>query len=130
MNGKRRKSGPIVAGLALVAVLAFTEGASAGWLHGHKKLHPDPSEGYALPIENVFQFPAAIVWQPGAQLFSAGVPGIYGTSWSPTGIPQPGFNLSYDTTPGMSPPLPIAGPVPNFPINARAEPRLVPTARR
>ena len=41
---------------------------AGGWL-GHKTWRTDPSEGYAVPIQRVTQFPAVSIRQPCSSLF-------------------------------------------------------------
>src|SRR5262245_3634270 len=49
----------------LIAITAFTTGtANAQHLGHHAGPLSDEGAGYAEPIQDVYQFPAAIVWQP------------------------------------------------------------------
>jgi hypothetical protein len=82
------------AGLLLLVLLTMNGSASAHWYRLHCKRGPHPSEGYAVPIQNVFQFPAAIVWQPGGELFPI-VPFQNWTVSAPMGVSHPAFFLSY-----------------------------------
>ena len=82
-------------GLSLLVLLTMHESVSAHWDRLPCKCGPDPSEGYAVPIENVFQFPAAIVWQPGAEVFPT-VPFQNWTVPAPMGVSHPAYFLSYE----------------------------------
>jgi hypothetical protein len=49
----------------LIAITALTTGkANAQHLAHHGGLFLDEWAGYAVPIQDVYQFPASIVWQP------------------------------------------------------------------
>jgi hypothetical protein len=72
MNSFQRMRPGALASLALLLVLGLSGPVTAGWFWGHAHRGPDPSEGYAVPIQCVYQFPAAFVMQPGARLFGDG----------------------------------------------------------
>jgi hypothetical protein len=49
----------------LIVITAFSTGtANAQHLGHHAGLVFDDWAGYAVPIQDVYQFPAAVVWQP------------------------------------------------------------------
>jgi hypothetical protein len=67
--------------LLVIASLTASPTASAGWGHWHHRWMDDPSVGYTVPIQAVYQFPAAVGYQPGSYLpFAAPnpVPGLLG----------------------------------------------------
>ncbi len=47
--------------------------ACAGDHADHYRVSQDPSIGYAVPIQHVYQFPAALVFQPGPAIPFGGV---------------------------------------------------------
>jgi hypothetical protein len=63
--GLRRKSSVAFASILSLIIIAGMPGtALAGGHRHHTHKSYDPSVGCAVPIQNVYQFPAAIVFQP------------------------------------------------------------------
>jgi hypothetical protein len=54
---------PSLIALSLIALIAAPGAAEAGHQQ-HRKWVNDPSVGYAVPLQRVYQFPASIVDQP------------------------------------------------------------------
>ncbi len=114
-----RSAIPLVAlGLFLGLSLSSPK-AEAGWWHRHKTWRTYPSEGYQVPLQQVWQFPASFVFQPGGELFptvpfryEALYPGLgpAGTQVRYSGpVVVPGTAVG-DSIPSDSVPLPEAPP--------------------
>jgi hypothetical protein len=96
-RGRRRRAIPIGSAPVLLLLLGLAGSVSAGWFHGHGQRRPRASEGYAAPIQTVVQFPAAIVWQPGGQIFPIVPPlDVEGAAGAPLASP----NFSYENPDG------------------------------
>ena len=63
--------------------------ACAGDHADHYRVSHDPSIGYAVPIQRVYQFPAAFVFQPGPEIpFGGVVHSAYDQYAGPSFIPR------------------------------------------
>ena len=85
----------------LVAVAGLTPGtASASWSPASRREEFNEWAGYAVPIQDVDQFPAAIVWQPTAS-FGYAVPIRSAYQFPAAQVNQPGVQLL------LAPPRPL-----------------------
>jgi hypothetical protein len=59
----------VQAGLVFLFLLGFSHGmveVRGGEGPAHHRVSRDPSVGYAVPLQHVYQFPASLVFQPAA----------------------------------------------------------------
>ncbi len=77
--------------LFLAAVMSH---ACAGDHADHYQVSQDPSVGYTLPIQRVYQFPAAFVYQPGPRVGYA-VPIQRVTQFPAAFVDQPGPEIPF-----------------------------------
>ncbi len=54
----------LTAGFALLVLVLGNTSATAGWPGHPGSWRGNPAEGYAVPLQSVYQFPAALVTQP------------------------------------------------------------------
>jgi hypothetical protein len=89
--------------LAFLVLFAFVSspGARAGGEGRHYWVSRDPSVGYAVPIQHVFQFPAVLVFQPTARTGYA-VPIQHVYQFPAALVFQPGFGVPFDSPGGAS----------------------------
>lgn len=89
-------------GLVILFLLGFSDGkldARGGELQGHYWVSRDPSVGYAVPIQRVYQFPAALVFQPTAP-YGYAVPLQHVYQFPASLVFQPGPELPFQAMPG------------------------------
>jgi hypothetical protein len=90
------------AGLVSLFLLGFCHGmvnARGGEWHAHYRVSRDPSVGYAVPIQRVYQFPAAVVFQPTAA-YGYAVPIQHVYQFPAAMVFQPGPELPFQAMPG------------------------------